>query len=62
MPNSKEYRDKHKSHYIEEIKLDQSTSYLEYKDIPKFDLKDRKFEDVVDDLSKYVFKLAKEGK
>lgn len=62
MPDSKEYRDKHKKHYIKQLKNDMTTSSLEYKDIPKFDLKDRKFEDVIDDLKNYIIKLYKNKK
>ena len=47
MPNSKEYRDENKQHFINEIKNDMTASYLEFRDIPKFKLKGRKFENVI---------------
>ena len=58
MPDSKEYRDKHKSHYIKEIKKDQITSYNEYINIPKFDINNRKFEDIIDELNEFINKLT----
>lgn len=62
MPDSKEYLEAHKKHYWNEIKNDKRASYLEYRDIPKFNLKDRKFEDVIDELYDYIFEIAKKGK
>ena len=58
MPDSKEYRDSYKKYYIEQIKNDKKTSYLEYKDIPKFNINNRKFEDIIDELAEYINKLA----
>lgn len=58
MPDSKEYRDKHKNHYIKQIKNDQITSYNEYINIPKFDINNRKFEDIIDELNEFINKLA----
>lgn len=57
LPDSIEYRDAHRSHFIREVKKDQTTSYLEYKHIPKFDIKDRKFEDIIDELVQYIHEL-----
>lgn len=59
MPDSIEYRDSHRNYYIKQIKNDQTTSYLEYKDIPKFNINDRKFEDIIDELKDYVLELSK---
>lgn len=58
MPDSKEYRDSHREYYIKQIKNDQTTSYQEYKDIPKFNLNNRKFEDVIDELATYINELS----
>lgn len=60
MPDSKEYRDKHKKYYMKQIKNDLSSSYLEYKDIPKFDIAGRKLEEIIDELSEFIFKISKE--
>lgn len=62
IPDSKEYRDKNRSHYINEIKNDQTTSYLEYRNIPKFDINNRNLEDVIDDLLVFINKISKENK
>ena len=58
MPDSKKYRDKHKAHYIKEIKNDMKTSNLEYRNIPKFNINSRKFEDVIDELKDFLLELA----
>ena len=58
-PDSKEYRDKHKQHYINEIKNDMITSNLEFKNIPKFYLNGRNFEDVLDELVEFINNLKK---
>ena len=52
--DSKEYRDKHKQHYINEIKNDMTTSNLGFKNIPKFCLDGRNFEDVLDELIEFI--------
>ena len=62
MPDSKKYRDKHKAHYIKEIKNDMKTSNLEYRNIPKFNINSRKFEDVIDELKDYLLELNKNKK
>ena len=38
MLDSKKYRDEHKKYYIKELKNDMKTSYLEYINIPKFNI------------------------
>lgn len=58
MPNSKEYRDEHRDHYWNEVKNDMTSSHLEFKHIPKFKLKGRKFESVIDELALYIVKLS----
>ena len=62
MPDSKEYRDAHKTYYMNEIKNDQRISYQEYKDIPKFDINNRNLEDIIDALKDFIFKKIKERK
>ena len=57
LPDSKEYRDKHKQHYINEIKNDMTASNQEFKNIPKFNLNGRKFEDVIDKLVEFINNL-----
>ena len=59
MLDSKEYRDKHKEHYINEIRNDMRASNLEFRSIPKFNLNGRKFEDVVDELSVFISNFKK---
>ena len=54
LPDSKEYRDKYKQHYINEIKNDMTASNLEFKNIPKFNLNGRKFEDVIEELVEFI--------
>lgn len=61
LPDSIEYRDAHRNYYMHTIRVDQTTSYTEYKDIPKFDIKDRKFEDIIDELAQYIYELYEEG-
>lgn len=58
MADSKEYRDAHRSYYMNDVKNDMKMSNKEYKDIPKFNLNGRKFEDVINELVDYVFKLS----
>lgn len=60
MSDSKEYRDKHKEYYMNQIRNDQSSSYLEYKDIPKFNIDGRRFEDIIEELYDFIFQLSKE--
>jgi len=55
--DSKEYRDKYKQHYINDIKTDMTASNCEFKNIPKFYLNGRKFEDVIDELVEFINKL-----
>ena len=62
MPDSKEYRDKHKAHYTRQVKNDMTTSNLEYRNIPKFNINNRKFEDVIDELKDFVLELDKNKK
>lgn len=58
-PDSKEYRDKYKEHYIYEVKNDMRASHLEFRNIPKFDLKGRNFEDVIDELVEFINNLKR---
>ncbi len=58
-PDSKEYRDKHRQYYINEIKNDMKASNLEFRNIPKFNLNGRKFENVIDELAKFICDLKK---
>ena len=58
MADSNEYRDAHRSYYMNDVKNDMKMSNREYKDIPKFNLNGRKFEDVINELVDYVFKLS----
>ncbi len=58
MPDSKKYRDDHKAYYMNQVKNDKLISLSEYKDIPKFNINDRKFNDIIDELSEYVLELA----
>lgn len=60
IPNSKEYLEMYKEHYMKEIKIDKITSTREYKNIPKFKIKNRKFEDIIDELSEYIITLNNE--
>ena len=62
MPDSKEYRDEHKAYYIKELKNDMITSNLEYRNIPKFNINSRKFEDVIEELKSFLLELAKNQK
>ena len=57
LPDSKEYRDKYKQHYINEIKTDMTASNQEFKNISKFNLNGRKFEDVIEELVEFINKL-----
>ena len=59
MSDSKQYRDEHKAYYMNQVKNDKSISISEYKNIPKFNINDRKFNDIIDELSEYVLELAK---
>lgn len=59
MSDSKQYRDDHKAYYMNQVKNDKLISISEYKDIPKFNINDRKFNDIIDELSEYVLELAK---
>ena len=59
MSDSKKYRDEHKTYYMNQVKNDKLISISEYKDIPKFNINDRKFNDIIDELSEYVLELAK---
>ena len=59
MSDSKQYRDEHKAYYMNQVKNDKLISISEYKDIPKFNINDRKFNDIIDELSEYVLELAK---
>ena len=59
IPDSKEYRDSHEEYYKHVVKNDMTTSYSEYKKIPKFDINNRKLEDIIDELSDYIIELAK---
>lgn len=60
IPDSKEYRDKHRNYYWNEVKNDMLASHLEFKDIPKFKLKGRKLESTIDELVEFIVKLSKE--
>ncbi len=59
MLDSKKYRDEHKAHYIKKLKNDMTISDLEYKNIPKFNINSRKFEDVIEDLKDFLLGLSK---
>lgn len=59
MPDSKEYRDKHREHYINEIRNDMTVSNLGFRNIPKFNLNGRNFEDIIDELSEFIANLKK---
>lgn len=58
MLDSKHYRDEHKAYYIKELKNDMTISNLEYKNISKFNINSRKFEDVIDELKDFLIELA----
>ena len=62
LEDSKEYRDEHKDYYMKVVRNDMWASLLEYGDIPKFNIDDRKLEDVIDDLKDYILKLKNERK
>ena len=62
MPDSKKYRDEHKFYYIKELKSDMKTSYLEYRNIPKFNINSRKFEVVIDELKDFLLELTQNKK
>ena len=59
MLDSKEYRDMYREHYINDILNDMTASNLEFRNIPKFDLNGRKFEDVIDELVDFINNLKK---
>lgn len=61
MLDSKQYRDEHKAYYIKELKNDMTTSNLEYRNIPKFNINSRKFVDVIDELKDFLLKLYKKN-
>ena len=58
IPDSKEYRDAHRKHYLKEIESDMKISFKEYKNIPKFKLNGQKFEEVIDELVDYINELG----
>ena len=60
-PDSKEYRDAHKAHYMSEVKNDMEVSYIEYRNIPKFNINNRKFESVISELEVFVQKLKEDS-
>ena len=62
MLDSQEYRDEHKEYYVKSLKNDMTTSYLEYRNIPKFNINSRKFEDIIDELKDFLLELAKNKK
>ena len=59
MLDSKEYRDEHREYYINEIRNDMTASNLEFRNIPKFNLNGRKFEEIIDELSEFIADLKK---
>ena len=59
MLDSKEYRDMYREYYIDTILNDMTASNLEFRNIPKFDLNGRKFEDVIDELVDFINNLKK---
>lgn len=61
MPDSKEYRDAHQEYYRYTLENDMTTSYIEYKNIPKFNINNRKLEDVIDDLVKFINELKEKN-
>ena len=56
MFDSKKYRDEHKFHYIKELKNDMNI--LEYRNISKFNITSRKFEDIIDELKDFLLELS----
>ena len=62
MPDSKKYRDEHKAYYTKVIKNNMTTSNLEYRNISKFNINSRKFEEIIDELKDFLFELAKSKK
>lgn len=49
-----EYKEKHKEHYVQEIKWDQTASYDLFKDIPKVNINNHNIKDSVDIVYKYL--------
>lgn len=49
-----EYKEKHKEHYMQEIKWDQTASYDLFKDIPKVNINNHNIKDSVDIVYKYL--------
>lgn len=60
MPNSKEYSDEHREYYWNEVKNYMTSSHIEFKHIPKFKLKGRKSESVIEELALFIVELANE--
>ena len=58
IPDSKEYRDAHRKHYLRKVERDMKNSFKEYKNIPKFKLNGQKFEEVIDELVDYINELG----
>ncbi len=54
-PDSIEYRDKHRDYYLKDIKQSKLISNKEYKNIPKFDINNRKLGYIIDELADYIF-------
>lgn len=57
MSDSKEYRDSHRDHYMKEVKEDIRYAKDKYDVLPKFEIKGRKFEDIIDELVDFIYDI-----
>ena len=57
MSDSKEYRDSHRNHYMKEVKEDIRYAKDKYDVLPKFEIKGRKFEDIIDELADFIYDI-----
>lgn len=49
-----EYKERHKEHYMREIKWDQVASYNEFKNIPKVDISNKNIEESTQTILNYL--------
>lgn len=52
--NALEYKERHKDHYMREIKWDQEASYQEFKDIPKISIANQSIEESINTVYQYL--------
>ncbi len=52
--NALEYKERHKEHYMQEIKWDQVASFNEFKDIPKLHVDNQSISEAVETVFNYL--------